>query len=136
MKKLRLEAWLDEEFRLMGVEPYIHHIKLINDAYFNVVTVAAPHHISYDDIVKQLAIIVGNCCEAGRTDYGRFLVDAFSKIGWGVALCHHSDQFSRKRGRIIATGRLLKRLRKEGLKRAYREYAFGNCVYPHTGVQE
>ena len=109
----KLEARLDREFESMNIRPHIHHIKLINDAYFNVVTIAAPHQISYDDAVEQLATIVGDCCEARRTDYGRFLIDAFNKIGWGVALCHHSDQFSRKRGRIIAKGRLLKWMSRE-----------------------
>lgn len=113
---MNLEEYLDEEFRLMKVTPSIHHIKMWGDSYFNVVTVAVPDQLKYNDVLEQLGIIVGDCCEAGRKDYGRFIVDAYNRLGWGVALCHHTDQFSRKLGRVIAKGRLFKVLRAEGCK--------------------
>jgi len=107
------EEYLNAEFGLLGVEPHITHVKLSEDAYYTVVTIATPYHVEYKEVAKRLAVSLTDCCLKGRNDYGSYLIDVFTEHRCGVALCHHLDQFNRKRGRIIAKGRLLKALRKE-----------------------
>lgn len=111
------EEGLDIELELMGSDAHMRHFKLGPDSYYKVVTVATPHNISYPDAFKVLATIFNDLQASGRSDRGTFIIDSFAECGWGVALCHHLDQFNRKRGRIIAKGRLLKVLDTRGVTR-------------------
>lgn len=108
---MKLEDYLDEEFKLLGVTPHITHLKLPEDSYFPVVTVASKFQMAYPDVSKRLWVILANAHTKKRSDRGTYLIQEFNKCENGVALCHHLDQFNRKRGRIIAKGRLLKALR-------------------------
>jgi len=112
---MNLEEYLDEEFRLLGVTPHITHLKLLQESYYRVITVATPHHVPYLDSVKLLGVFFSVARNEKRSDLGAFLIGAYAKRSCGVALCHHLDQFDRKRGRIIAKGRLFKLLRQERL---------------------
>jgi len=113
---LTQEEYLDEEFRLMHVEPHITHLKLSEDSYYSVVTVATEDRLPYIIISKTLNKIYAEGYRSKRRDLGAFLIDAFTECHCGVALCHHKDQFNRERGRIIAKGRLFKLMRKEGVR--------------------
>jgi len=61
--------------------------------------------------LKTLNVIYAEGFRSKRSDLGAFLVESWRLRDCGVALCRHLDQFNRKRGRIIAKGRLLKVLR-------------------------
>ena len=112
------EAYLDEEFRLMRVEPYITHIKFLQESRYSVVTVAAECPMPYPDVERGFGRIIFDYQHEvkRRLDIGRYIIDAYSSCGCGVALCHWKDQFDRQRGRVIAKGRLLKVLRQERMK--------------------
>lgn len=115
---LSLEEYLDEEFRIMGVTPHITHIKLPQESYYIAVTVASRYHVPYPDQVRWLGRVFAEAPRAKmKSNLGTFILNAYAEGGFGVALCHYLDSFNRQRGRIIAKGRLLKVLRKEGLKR-------------------
>jgi len=110
-RTLSQKEYLDAEFRLLGITPHITHLRQPEDCYYRMVTVAAPYHILYADLAHDLRRVFA---AAGKLDIprfglGRFVIERFSKNHWcGVALCHHLDQFDRKRGCIISEGRLLK----------------------------
>ena len=108
---MKLEDYLDEEFKLLGVTPHITHLRLPEDSYFTVVTVASKFQMAYPDVFTRLSVILANAHVKKRSDLGTYLIQEFDKCENGVALCHHLDQFNRERGRIIAKGRLLKALR-------------------------
>lgn len=114
---LTQEEYLTEEFRLLGVKPHITHLKQPDDCYYNVVTVATSTPHDY----LRLSMVLSGCYLEGRvtkrSDLGTLILDRFAEFGFGVALCHHLDQFSRERGRIISEGRLLKLLRAERRRR-------------------
>jgi len=108
---LSQEDYLKEEFRLLGVTPHITHLRLPKDCYYCVVTVAASASIPYSDLMTDLAIVFAAAemlCLQG-SDLDRFIVKRLSEdFGYGVAPCHQVDQFSRKIGRIMSEGRLLR----------------------------
>nr|QNO41459.1 hypothetical protein CIDILJJO_00006 [Methanosarcinales archaeon ANME-2c ERB4]QNO42107.1 hypothetical protein INBEEEIC_00009 [Methanosarcinales archaeon ANME-2c ERB4]QNO42310.1 hypothetical protein OEDCDHIP_00027 [Methanosarcinales archaeon ANME-2c ERB4]QNO42473.1 hypothetical protein LBOOMNCC_00026 [Methanosarcinales archaeon ANME-2c ERB4]QNO42703.1 hypothetical protein AOABALHP_00006 [Methanosarcinales archaeon ANME-2c ERB4] len=108
---MNLEVYLDEELALLGVTPHITHLRLTKTDCFAAVTVAAPDYEDHLGMHIRLFRFFGAAFVAQRQDLGRFLVGAFAGIENGVALCHHLDQFNRKRGRIIAKGRLIKAIR-------------------------
>jgi hypothetical protein len=109
---LSLEEYLDEEFRIVGATPHITHIKLPQESYYTVVTVASRYHISYPDQVRWLGMVFADA-RVKKSNLGTFVLNAYVEGGFGVALCHYLDSFNRQRGRIIAKGRLLKALRNE-----------------------
>jgi len=112
---LSQEEYLDEEFRLMHVEPHITHLKQPEDCYYSAVTVASRDEVFFRNA---LAVCYAEAYESKNAKHklGERIINAFRERDCGVALCHHLDQFNRKRGRIIAKGRLFKLMRKEGLR--------------------
>jgi hypothetical protein len=108
-----IEEYLDIEFGLLRVTPHLTHIKLPQESYYIVVTVASRHHIPYPNQVKWLGVVFAEARAKKKSDLGTFVLNAYAEGGFGVALCHYLDSFNRQRGRIIAKGRLLKALRKE-----------------------
>jgi len=119
---LSLEAYLDEEFRLLGVAPYIYHIQPIHDIYPpgspRAVTIASVAPINVEAVRNSLFSIEMLYWRLGRRrsqSIASFMKQQLEADGCvGIAICDYRDQFSRKRGRIIVKGRLFKLLRKEG----------------------
>jgi hypothetical protein len=105
-----LEARLDEELGLLGVTPHITHLRGTFWSYYPAVTVATIDKEHYTTLDSTLSIIYRHACEK-KSNIGTVAVDMWAERRAGVALCHYLDNFSRKRGRIIAKGRLLKILR-------------------------
>lgn len=118
-RTLSQEAYLAEEFRLLEASPHVTHLKQSEDCYYRVVTVAAPRYVPYQNHANTLAILFASASNLGikGSNLDRFLVDGFASLGYGVAPCHQSDNFSRKLGRIMSKGRLLKILRALGARR-------------------
>ena len=117
---LSLEDYLDEEFRLLGVEPYIYHIQPIEPlphGAVRAVTIASVAAINVEAVRGDLTSIEMLYWRLGRRrsqSIASFMKQQLEGDGYaGIAICDYRDQFSRKRGRIIAKGRLLKALRKE-----------------------
>lgn len=110
-RTLSQKEYLDEEFLLLGIKPHITHLKQPEDCCYRMVTVASPFRILYADLAHDLGLIFAAAEKVGITGsgLGRFVIERFSEnLGCGVALCHHLDQFDRKRGCIISEGRLFK----------------------------
>lgn len=115
---MKLEAYLDEEFRLLRVTPHITHLRQEERCFYSFVTVATPKHEEYRHLDVALSVIYleGNLIGANGSDLDRLIVERFADMSAGASPCHAVDNFSRKRGRIIAKGRLLKVLRQERTK--------------------
>lgn len=106
--KLSQEARIDAELAGLGVRAYITHMKQPDDGYFKRITVAAPAYEPYSRLGVVLSACTLEAYADRRSDLGTVFINGFAKVGMGVALCHHLDNFDRKLGRIIAEGRLLK----------------------------
>ena len=114
--RAKLEARLDREFESMNVKVYIYHIRDVK--MFGGITIATE---TRQDVAALSRMVESLCIKCiGLTT--RRQVDApaswmlaeLEKQGFhGVAICDRRDQFSRKRGRTIAKGRLLKHIRAE-----------------------
>ena len=119
--KSKLEAHIDKEFEgICGVKPRVYHF---NDHSrkeggnpsriwaFGGVTVATHN--------PDRAVIESMVLEEQRTcgifyNAAKDTIAGLRKQGiYGVSICDWRDQFSRKRGRTIAKGRLLKHLKEE-----------------------
>lgn len=109
------EEYLAEEFGLLGVKPHITHLKQLEWGYYSFVTIATPRYEEYALLDAALINIYqeGSVLRKNGSALDAFLAEEFGLLGFGVAPCHAVDNFSRKRGRIMAKGRLLKLLRKE-----------------------
>lgn len=113
-RHLSLEDYLAEEFCLRGVKPHITHLKQDPGGAYSFVTVASPEYVLYHDLRSALLKIYLEGAIERKTGSAldALIVKRFAEIGCGVAPCHAADNFSRKRGRIMSEGRLLKLLRK------------------------
>jgi len=118
-RTLSLQDYLAEEFKLLGVKPHITHLKQPEDCFYSFVTVATPEYEQYIDLDVALSEIYleGAITHKHGSDLDRLIIAWFADRGAGVSPCHAGDNFSRKRGRIISEGRMLKALRKEGVAR-------------------
>ena len=107
--KSNLEKRLDREFEEMGVQIHTYHIKKYVCPFTGVTLVIADRECSVHAVkyMVQLAIVAYG--ENRATKLKKNLND----LGiFGVAICDQRDPYNKKRGRIIAKGRLLKELKK------------------------
>lgn len=119
-----LEHKVDKELEELGVKPYVYHIRAYGEGSqrrilgsFNAITIVDAQFI----IPVAVEYAVGEAIEYlanKHMEYGADIHPAtcvmkyLRRIGYyGIAICDRRDNFSRKRGRIIAKGRLLKYLR-------------------------
>lgn len=111
--QLPLEDYLDIEFSLLRVTPHIVHIRAHTEVvgFPSAVTLATVEPVDVGAVRYSLGVIEdGDGCKSMASRMKQVLESDGSA---GVAVCDYRDQFSRKRGRIIAKGRLLKLLRKQ-----------------------
>ena len=113
-RTLSQEDYLGVEFGLLGIGPHITHLRQDPGCVYSVVTVASPVYVLYRDLRTALLEIYleGAIKRKTGSALDALIVKRFAEIGCGVAPCHAADNFSRKRGRIMSEGRLLKLLRK------------------------
>ena len=107
------EERIDAELAELGIKAHITHLKQCPGCYYAHVTVATSRKEEYPHLDIALGAAYLEARVEKRSDLGNIVTHAFAQSGAGVALCHHLDNFSRKRGRIIAKGRLLKLMRSQ-----------------------
>ena len=120
---LSLEEYLDEEFKLLGVVPHVRHLYPICDVVGlpRAVTIASITPINVETMESVISAIecghrrMGSPRSPSMAIYMKQQLEADGCAG--IAVCDYRDQFSRKRGRLISKGRLLKALRNGGLRR-------------------
>lgn len=120
---LSLEEYLDEEFKLLGVVPHVRHLYPICDVVGlpRAVTIASIDPINIESMqyaISAIEILYGRMGSKQSRSVSSFMKQQLEADGCaGIAVCDYRDQFSRKRGRLISKGRLLKALRNGGLRR-------------------
>lgn len=114
-RTLSQEDYLGVEFGLLGVKPHIMHLRQDPGCAYSVITVAAPEYVLYREIHTAILDIFleGAIKRLTGSALDALIVKRFAELGCGVAPCHAADNFSRKLGRIMSKGRLLKLIRKE-----------------------
>ena len=90
---------------------HIAHLKQPDGCYFKVITVATRRPEKHRDTERRIQVAYRIVHHEKRSDIGAAVMEQLSDHGWGVALCSHNDNCNRKRGRILAKGRLLKIIR-------------------------
>ena len=109
--KSKTEINLDKEFEKLGIRPAVYHYT--NVPFFNGITIADTFGLSWKGgnfLITKITKAIANSLvyknKATQT------LEYLQKDGTcGVAICDKRDQFNRRRGRIIAKGRLLKHLK-------------------------
>ena len=117
-RAMNQEAYLEEEFRLLGVKPHIMHYRFPAGMYYTVVTVATRYRETFSVSERRLQVIFNDAWRAGVLveDHAAYVVKMFSDAGCGVAPITYRDHKSKRIRRVIAKGRLLKLLRQERMK--------------------
>jgi hypothetical protein len=124
--KSRLETQIDKELGDLGVKPYLYHIRAYGKGSqrkllrtFKAITLVGLRYEKTANIELDIAKSMINMMNA-RMIHGNevqpatFMLEELRKLGYyGVAICDRRDNFSRKRGRIIAKGRLLRYLQRK-----------------------
>ena len=112
------EAYLDEEFRLLGVKPHIVHHRFPAGLYYTVVTVATRDRETFPVSKCRLQVIFNDAWAANIPvhKHAAYVVKMFGDAGCGVASIMYRDHVSKRVRRVIAKGRLLKLLRQERMK--------------------
>lgn len=122
--KSMLEQKIDKALEELGVRPYMYHIRAYGEGYqrrilgsFNAITIADVQYQTTANVEHDVCEVMEDLANA-RMVYGNsinpatWVMDELRAFDYyGVAICDNRDNFSRKRGRIIAKGRLLKYLR-------------------------
>ena len=108
-----LEERTDAKIKEFGITPHITHLKQSSVCYYSHITVATIGAADYRllDITTKVIFMEAAVKQITGSALDALIVARFAKCGVGVSPCHARDNFSRKRGRIIAKGRLLKLLR-------------------------
>lgn len=112
-RTLSLVDYHAEEFGLLGVTSHITHLKQDSNCFYSVVTVATPQYETYRnlDIALSDIYLEGSIRHKTGSALDALIIKRFAEFSCGVAPCHAVDNFNRKRGRIMAEGRMLKLLR-------------------------
>jgi hypothetical protein len=119
-----LEQKVDKELADLGIKPYVYHIRAYGEGShrrilgsFNQITIVDPRKMPTADVECDVGVLIERLANE-RMMYGNkvhpatWMMKELIGMGYyGVAICDRRDNFSRKRGRIIAKGRLLKHLR-------------------------
>ena len=124
--KSKLEEKIDKELADLGVKPYVYHIRAYSEGSqrkqlwkFSGITIVDIKRRLCTDVEVDVGEAYG-ALELKLAPYdtrpdvhpATWMMKELRGFGYyGVAICDRRDNFSRKRGRIIAKGRLLKHLR-------------------------
>lgn len=109
-----LEDTTDKSLEELGVtEVHITHMKLPEDCYYSHITLATQKAEEYRvlDIAVNTIFLEGSIKHISGSALDALIVRRFAGLGAGASPCHAIDNFSRKRGRIIAKDRLLKHMK-------------------------
>ena len=112
---MKLKDKVLAEFAEMGVKPHVYHILPINHILIdntwmpNAVTIASAKALDVDCIREDIVNVELTWHVTSHSAESVVKQRLGQRYG-GIAICDHRDQFSRKRGWIIACGRLLKHL--------------------------
>lgn len=110
--RTKLEDHIDKEFEEMDTNPWVYHVKTLE--YFGGITVVDDSRHDTDDINSMVYEIEHECNDDASTISApsTWMRTQLAKRGfYGIAICDWRDTFSRKRGRVISKGRLLKHLK-------------------------
>ena len=124
--KSRLEQRIDKELEELGVKPYVYHIRAYGEGssrrllrLFNGITIVDLRQMETVDVEHDVGELIDELrwkCPPYYNEHdiqpATWMMAEMREFEYyGVAICDNRDNFSRKRGRIIAKGRLLKYLR-------------------------
>ena len=112
--KNKTEIILDREFERMGITPRIYYF--VENVYpYRAITVAmdgreliAP--LLWEQVLARVNSAIGYVAVYNHNRTTELIKHLKTEGIYGVAICDIRDQFSRKQGRVIAKGRLLKHL--------------------------
>ena len=107
------EKKVDAEFERIGVKPCIYHFTRYMGP-FGAITVVDQLH-SWADVRKVIDMERENQLRAVQIydNASSMLYSLRERKIYGVAICDQRDNFDRRKGRVIAKGRLLKHLKEE-----------------------
>lgn len=114
----RQEEQIDKDLAQMDVKAHITHLKQPEDGYYSYITIATPEYEEYRNLSIALSKIYleGSIRHKTGSALDELIVRRFAEFGVGASPCHSTDNFSRRRGRIISGGRLLKLLNRGVIK--------------------
>ena len=114
--KSKIEQKLDAEFEKRGVIPHIYHFTGENVEPYRAITVALKEPQRYEVVQDGVIGLVGrSLCRHPRYRVA-FLLRYMHGMA-GIAICNRRDNFDRRKGRVIAKGRLLKHLKEDNKER-------------------
>jgi len=122
--KSKLETRIDKELAELGVKPYVYYIRAYGEGFqrrilgsFNAITIVDTQYQKTAQVERDVGGAMDGLANSRMThgdniSPATWVMAYLHKMGYhGVAICDRRDYFSRKRGRIIAKGRLLKHLK-------------------------
>lgn len=110
------EYEIDSVLKNNGVNrTYVVHLKMPDDRY-KAITAVCDTRISYMSIAFVAVAAIRHVEHSKRSvQKSMGLIELFKAWGIGIALCSAKDNFSRKKGRIIAKARLANIIRERKL---------------------
>ena len=136
----KLEARLNREFEAMDVKVYVYHIR-DRVKMFDGITITTEIKQDAAALSQMITALDMKCnISSMLTDQVKtpatWMRKELAKRGfYGIALCDRRDRFSRKRGRIIAKGRLLKTLRHQE-EQDYQQEMYAQIEYENRDIEE
>lgn len=124
--KSNLETRINRELAVLGTKSYIYHVREYGEGqqrrkihFFNAITVAhykyIPNQFVVEDVVHAVDALKWELAPYDHRDNiqpSTWVLEKLRDMGYyGIAICDSRDEFSRKRGRLIAGGRLLEYLK-------------------------
>lgn len=124
--KSNLETRINRELAVLGTKSYIYHVREYGEGQqrkrirlFNAITIAhyryIPNQFVVQDVGDAIEALIWELAPYDHRDNiqpSRWMMDRLRDMGYyGIAICDSRDEFSRKRGRLIAGGRLLEYLK-------------------------
>ena len=135
----KLETQLDQEFESMGVKVYVYHIRDVK--MFGGITIATETRQDMVALSQMITALDFKCRIKSMGTYriefpGAWIRKELARHDFhGVAICDRRDRFSRKRGRIIAKGRLLKTLWHQE-EQDYIQNVYAQIEYENRDIEE
>ena len=107
----RRERALDAEFERMGVKPRIYHITKDMDPYFTGITMATMNILTKQEAKQLIQQTIQKATQHSFYQPATQVLKGLEAVGeYGIAICDHSDIFSKRYGRMKAKGRFMQHL--------------------------